>query len=270
MAAVALDGDNDLINIKRAARFLSVSEVSLRRWTDSGKLSCLRVGARRERRFRRSDLLAFLERQDAGQQNTGHAIAGRTPTGRAVAPNDGKPSGRVVLEGIAIADGHHLCSLYQNDLGRLKLSVPFLAEGLRGGDVCYLIAAADGQRRILESLRDVFPDLDEAVADGRLVVSEGQATGPEMYAYLEESFVRATRPGNQFLRLVGDMVWALEKGVAVDDLMEFEMRYNHTLARRFPIVSLCQYDVRAFSGTAVHEVLICHEDTFSYPLSRFI
>jgi hypothetical protein len=91
-----------------------------------------------------------------------------------------------------------------------------------------------------------------------------------MHAYLEENFVMATRAGNQSMRLVGDMVWALEKGIAIDDLMEFEMRYNHTLARRFPIVSLCQYDTRAFSGKAVHDVLVCHEDTFSHPLSRFI
>ncbi len=254
MAATPLAGDNDLITIKRAAQFLSVSEVSLRRWTDSGKLSCLRVGARRERRFRRHDLIAFLERQDAG----------------AAAKAGGQRSARVRLEGIAIDDGEHLCSLYQNDLGRVKLSVPFLAEGLRDGDVCFLIAAPETQREILASLGEVYRAMDEAVTERRLIVTEGKPTGPEMHAYLEESFVMATRAGNQSLRLVGDMVWALEKGVAIDDLMEFEMRYNHTLARRFPIVSLCQYDTRAFSGKAVHDVLMCHEDTFSYPLSRFI
>lgn len=254
MAATALAGNDDLITIKQAARFLSVSEVSLRRWTDSGRLSCLRVGARRERRFRRGDLIAFLERQDAG----------------VAAKAGGRRSARVKLEGIAIDDGEHLCSLYQNDLGRVKLSVPFLAEGLRDGDVCFLVATPETQREILASLGEVYRAMDEAVAERRLIVSEGKPTGPAMHAYLEESFVMATRAGNQSLRLVGDMVWALEKGVAIDDLMEFEMRYNHTLARRFPIVSLCQYDVRAFSGKAVHDVLMCHEDTFSHPLSRFI
>ncbi len=254
MAGIQLAGDQDLITIKQAARFLSVSEVSLRRWTDSGKLACLRVGARRERRFRRGDLIAFLEQQDAG----------------VAAKAGGQPPARVKLEGIAIDDGEHLCSLYQNDLGRVKLSVPFLAEGLRDGDVCFLIATPETQREILASLGEVYRATGEAIAERRLIVSEGKPTGPEMHAYLEENFVMATRAGNQSMRLVGDMVWALEKGVAIDDLMEFEMRYNHTLARRFPIVSLCQYDTRAFSGKAVHDVLVCHEDTFSHPLSRFI
>lgn len=59
------EGD-ELLDIKQAARFLKVSETSLRRWTNSGRLPCLRVGRRRERRFRRADLLAFLEDPSGG------------------------------------------------------------------------------------------------------------------------------------------------------------------------------------------------------------
>ena len=56
---------DELWDIKQAARFLQVSETSLRRWTNRGQLACLRVGLRRERRFRRADLLAFMEYQPA-------------------------------------------------------------------------------------------------------------------------------------------------------------------------------------------------------------
>lgn len=57
--------EEDLLDIRQAARFLNVSETSLRRWTNSGRLACLRVGLKRERRFRRAHLLAFLEDQPA-------------------------------------------------------------------------------------------------------------------------------------------------------------------------------------------------------------
>ena len=40
---------NDLLDIGEAARFLSGSEPSLRRWTSSGAPPCLRLGHRRER-----------------------------------------------------------------------------------------------------------------------------------------------------------------------------------------------------------------------------
>src|SRR2546430_5559444 len=52
----------ELLDIAQAAAFLHVSPMSLRRWTNSGRLPCFRVGGRRERRFRRADLLALLER----------------------------------------------------------------------------------------------------------------------------------------------------------------------------------------------------------------
>jgi len=60
-----LSDQEDLLDIKQAARFLLVSETSLRRWTNAGQLACLRVGRKRERRFRRADLLAFMEDQPA-------------------------------------------------------------------------------------------------------------------------------------------------------------------------------------------------------------
>src|SRR3979411_2766981 len=54
---------NGLLDIGQAAAFLNVSEASLRRWTNSGRLACLRVGRRRERRLPREDLGGFLEGQ---------------------------------------------------------------------------------------------------------------------------------------------------------------------------------------------------------------
>lgn len=255
MLDLAGDTETKLLNIGQAAAMLNVSEVSLRRWTNSGRLACVRVGAKRERRFRHRDLRAFLEEQ-------------KVPTRRR-AKSDGQVA-QVFLEGLAIDYGSHLCSLYDSDLGRVRLATPFLADGLRGGDVCFLIASGDGRAQILDHLGAVHGGLDEAIAQGRLILSDGMPTGVDMYDYLERSFFMATRAGDQHLRLLGDMVWFIDQGMEVDELMDFEMRYNHALARRFPVVSLCQYDARQFSGTAILSALKSHEDTFRYPLSRFL
>jgi excisionase family DNA binding protein len=59
---------DELLDIEQAAKFLNVSETSLRRGTNAGRLACLRVGRRRERRFRRADLLAFMEDEPAAAQ----------------------------------------------------------------------------------------------------------------------------------------------------------------------------------------------------------
>src|SRR5260370_36912774 len=51
---------NGLLNTEEAARFLRVSQASIRRWSDAGLLPARRVGRRRERRFATADLVQFL------------------------------------------------------------------------------------------------------------------------------------------------------------------------------------------------------------------
>ena len=72
----------DLLDISEAAQFLNVSETSLRRWTNDGLLACLRIGRRRERRFRRTDLLAFLE-QPTAAPSAGNGEGGSMKTQKA-------------------------------------------------------------------------------------------------------------------------------------------------------------------------------------------
>lgn len=261
MATTPSEPNADLLNIKEAAALLKVSEASLRRWTNAGRLACLRLGAKRERRFRRADLLSFLE-------------------DRAATPVPARPTGsrpaEVMLEGIAIEYGNHLCTLYENDLGRLKWSVPFLADGLRNGDGCFLIATAAVRDEIVGQVSEALDggETDGAVAraleQGQLVLSDGIADGEAMCRFVERSLVMGTRSGTQSFRLLGDMSWCLKLGMTYDELIAYEARYNYDIARRFPLVSVCQYDVRDFTGSAVLNALKCHEDTFDYPLSRFL
>ena len=247
-----------LMNIKQAARLLNVSEVSLRRWTSSGKLACLRVGAKRERRFRRNDLMAFLEEQ---------AVDSTCPTPGA--PASGATT-QISVDGIAIDHGSHLCMIYENDFGRVKWSVPFLGDGLEAGDACALVASAEVQEDVLGELGKLRPDLKSDVGGGRLVVSDGASSAIEMYEMAETFLENATRSGSQSIRILGDMAWCFSRQMELKELADFELRYNNFLARSFPVVSLCQYDARRFSGQGVLTALKCHEDNFKHPLARFL
>lgn len=248
------DDHSELLNIKEAAALMKVSEASLRRWTNAGNLPCMRVGARRERRFRRSDLMAFMQSRE---------------TASAAMPKGDRPA-EVVLEGISIAYGNHICTLYENDLGRVKWSVPFIRDGLRNGEGCLLVATKEVRDEILGHVSEVWDGVPGARKDGQLILSDGIPDGEAMCRFVEHSLVMATRAGMQSFRLLGDMSWCLALGMNYDDLLAYEMRYNHEVARRFPLVSVCQYDVRDFSGPAVLNALKCHEDTFNYTLSRFL
>ncbi|MFQ5346503.1 MAG: MEDS domain-containing protein [Rhodothalassiaceae bacterium] len=256
----SMTGGEELLNIKQAARILNASEVSLRRWTDAGLLPCVRVGARRERRFRREDLFAFPE--------TGKPRPGRRSGNRRSGQGTGHLS--ISLEGLAIDYSNHLCALYETDGGRSKLAVPFLADGIRNDDICYLVGAAEGVNEILGHLREVAPQTDRAIGSGQLVIWNGFESVQVALATFEQAFLAASRAGRQGLRVVGDMAWFLEHGMDFSDLESFEISYNHKLAHRFAVISLCLYDVRRFSGREVLGALKCHEDTFRFPLTRFL
>jgi transcriptional repressor of dcmA and dcmR len=246
-----------LLNIKQAAKILNASEISLRRWTDSGKLPCLRIGVRRERRFRLSDLENYLQ-QDRSVEH----VTAIKPTGHRIAT--------IELEGISIDYGSHLCTFYDTDPGRLKLSLPFLLDGLQSGDRCFLVATAAVQAIILNELRDVRSAIDQDIQENRLITLDGMASGAELYAFFENAFLNAGKQGIKGLRVLGDMAWALKRGFKIEALYDFEANYNQGLGRRFPVVSLCQYDARLFSGVALLNALKCHEDTFQYPLNHFL
>jgi excisionase family DNA binding protein len=244
----------DLLNIKQAARLLQVSETSLRRWTNAGRLACLRVGRRRERRFRRADLLAFLEEQPASP-----ALAGRAGPREARSPGIG---------GIPLPSGSHVVALYADDGGRATLAAAFLADGLRPGTVCFLVTAPEARPHILTQLVRAWGPLEREIDDGRLVLSEYAASVPAQYEYFEARFVAAARAGARSFRVVGD-VTAFAAAVARGEVLEYEVGFD-VVGRRFPVVTLCEYDVRRFSSLDLLNVLKLHEDTFRYPVDRLL
>ncbi|MEX2515578.1 MAG: MEDS domain-containing protein [Gammaproteobacteria bacterium] len=258
-----ISNHSEWLNIHQAAKLLQVSAVSLRRWTDSGRLNCYRIGGKRERRFRQEDLIAFLKDYRGNDACNSEDAVGKHrafPVQQAA----------VTLAGITIEYGNHLCSLYESDKGRLKMAVPFLAEGLRRGDICYLIATGSISEKIITALRKVEPGVDKAIVNGGLNVSDGAVSAEAMYIYFENELFKSTQSGEHAVRVLGDMAWFLDRGLDTKELIDFEKRYNHSLAHRFPVVSLCQYDARRFDGSGILNALRCHEDTFAYPLSRFI
>lgn len=66
---ISLDMDDSFVGIDEAAKFLGVSQATIRRMTASNRLQCYRFSRMGHRRFRKSDLVtAFAVRQNLVQQ----------------------------------------------------------------------------------------------------------------------------------------------------------------------------------------------------------
>jgi transcriptional repressor of dcmA and dcmR len=243
-----------LLNTKEAAGFLRVSEASIRRWSDAGLLPARRIGRRRERRFREADLVRFLGTTggDAGSQT--QAVPASINVG-----------------GVPLALHTHLATLYDSDPGRLRLTVPFFADGLRAGQPCYLAASGDVLDAYVEALgKEPGVDLDAAIEEGRFTVIAGPGTSVEgAVTFWEQAFWRALADGPSVLRVVGEMKCELHAFSSEAEMMRYEVAFN-MLARRFPTVTLCQYDVREFGGEVVFQAIKAHPDLYSVHMGSFL
>jgi transcriptional repressor of dcmA and dcmR len=242
-----------LLDIKQAAQFLKVSEMSLRRWTNSGRLPCVRVGGKRERRFRRSDLLAFLEHEAIGRE-----VGGAAPAS----------TGHVRVGGIPVPFGSHLVAVYSSDVGRTQLAVGFVADGFNVDGRCYLIAAPGVQKQILKQLEKAVTSVRSERDSGRLVLLEYRDSVDSQLEMLETALLAGVRAGAQSLRLVGDC-WGLAKKVSASEMIRYEAEAEQLL-RRLPVATLCLYDARRFSGLALLNALKAHSDAFRYPTERLL
>ena len=245
------DRSSGWLSTRESARKLGVSEASVRRWADQGALPARRLGKRRERRFRPEDVEKFV-----------------VPRQSRVL--EGNPSW-LVVGGQPVPPGTHLVAFYDSDAGRVRLAVPFLAEGLVAGQPCFLFAHGEELDSYLEALSG-YPgvDVDDALASGLLTTGGAPGkTVPEALAFWERALWSALDHNSRVVRAVGEMASERDHFISEGEMLTYEAMLNMTL-KRFPCVVICQYDVRKFSGQAVLQALRAHPDVASVPLGMLL
>lgn len=245
-----------MLSTREVAERLGVSEASVRRWSDSGRLPVRRVGKRRERRFKAEDVDAAA----------GRLRAERT---RVAISHVARPV--VVLAGKTFELPLHLPAFYDSDAGRVRLTAPFIADGLRAGQPCFLIAQGEELASYMDALAaEPGVDLDAAISTGLLAIVPGPGrTVAKALDFWEENLWAAMDRHATVLRAVGEMVSERLVFESEQEMLAYEAAFNMT-ARRFPCAVICQYDVRKFSGRAILAALRAHPDVLDVSLSLLI
>src|SRR5438067_7019095 len=138
------------LTIGEAAQFLNVSEVSLRRWTNSGKLRCFRVGGRSERRFLIEDLLAFMPsasiQPEVSKQRA--AETQRIPE--------------------RASHQRHICLFFLDPDEQWQMVRPYLLEYLHANVPVLYLQESDSPSHLLDLLSAEGVPLEEVIARGLL------------------------------------------------------------------------------------------------------
>jgi DNA-binding MarR family transcriptional regulator len=156
------------------------------------------------------------------------------------------------------AQPSHVCGLCDGAAGGRTLLVKFLAQGLKRGDRCLLVASVETQRGILAELNH------RRRAPARLVVSEGYPSADAQVAFVKGEAHEARQSG-QDLCIAGNMSWTLSKKLQMEALLDIETQFD-ALAKQVPLTSVCLYDARHFSSGDFLRAVKCHSDHQLYPI----
>ena len=148
----------------------------------------------------------------------------------------------------------------------------FLADGFHAGHTSFIAATPAVQQQIIDAMRRTRPAIDDDITQHRLIrVEYAQTTAAQLERW-ESLFVGAMNRGATLLRVVGD-------GSGINPaptpefnaiMAQYEASYAEFVARRFPVVTLCLYDARLYTGLDVARFLKVHNGTFTHPSTRLL
>ena len=234
------------LTIGEAAQFLNVSEVSLRRWTNSGKLRCFRVGGRSERRFLIDDLLAFMLSTNVESQPP--EIETNTSS-EPTAPHE-----------------RHISLFFRDQDEQWQLMRPYLLEHLTTGALVIYLHHSTSSERLMELLHTEGLPLDDLIARGLLRVLPpelsylltGRFDAQRMLSFVESAILAALEVGHTRILLTGEMTWSLSGTPGSEQMMSYEEELNPLVDKYPGVTIICQYDLRRFNGVSILDALLTH------------
>ncbi|WP_436911908.1 MEDS domain-containing protein [Halosimplex marinum] len=171
-------------------------------------------------------------------------------------------------------DGHdhtndHFALIYDDRDEQFAATVPFLRQGLEGGEKCMYVGSERSLETVADLLRDRGIPVDEAVESGALVFESVANTylrdgsfDPESMMDLYEAEIEAATDEFDAFRVVAETDWIVEAGVPIEAFMEYESRVNE-LFDDADAIAMCQYDRTTFPPEELIEVVRVHPHLIS-------
>lgn len=149
-----------------------------------------------------------------------------------------------------VALGSHLIHFWQNE-EEFKRGVRFLEPGIANESQYFVLIGHDeANQRVLEVLRKTCGDLDRVLQEGRLIIVGRESSASAMLANIDAAFAAVVRKGATVIRCLGTFGKGEAPGRGAYEQIELENGAT-ALARRYPCVFVCMFDINEMSGWLV-------------------
>ena len=174
------------------------------------------------------------------------------------------PDLSIRFAGATLGEHRHICAFFNNPDEEYRALLPFIKEGLERGEKGFHVVGPKARRDHLERLRSYGIDANGAIERGQLELydwndayfPDGRFDHHRMLAMWERTFADAARKGYPLTRLVANMGWAFEGRSGIDDLLEYEAKFNLLPPHGNPVG--CAYDLRKVPGDVVVDIMRTH------------
>ena len=234
-----------LLTIAEAATFLNVSKATIRRWTNDGRLQCLRIGARDERRFHKHELVAFL-----GEDSSRHS----------------EPMAETVA--CVSARAAHRCLVTKDKDEEWELLAPAILSGLEEGAQVLMIEVADRKDRLEKLLKSKGLSKRKLLASHALrsvsvedsYFLSGEFRWDRAIAFIESAILEAKARGFEKVLIIGADSGAADSGVQgyANELKKYELGIDEMLARHPNASVLCPYTASEISAQLMVQGFLTH------------
>lgn len=170
------------------------------------------------------------------------------------------------LAGTPLGTVRHVCAFFANDEEEYRVLLPFIQEGLSGGDRAIHVVNPGQRQKHLQRLAAEGIDTTAKQSSGQLQVQantdvylrDGHFDQDRMLAAFEEiAKTGRTVEGFSLSRIVCRMDWAAGDPSRIGNVIEFESRVNDVWSR-FDDVVICTYHLSQFGGDAVIDIMRTH------------
>jgi hypothetical protein len=165
----------------------------------------------------------------------------------------------------SVPSGTHICAFYRGPAGRDDVVMPFLADGIRGGQKCICVLESLAPADVLVRL-DRQVALGDSVETGQLELAtpadayllSGTFSTDDMLSYWQQAAAAAQgAKGSGVLRATGEMPSVLNHPDGRKEFFRYEARLTGVVAS-LPAVIFCLYDLQRFGAEVLMDTLRTH------------
>jgi hypothetical protein len=164
----------------------------------------------------------------------------------------------------------HAALVYWSRQEFLDTIVPFLVDGLQGGDLVVHIAHEEPLPPVVQALERAGVDVATATAQGQLMLlTADQAFAPQGRFDLEEAsagikamIAAAQAGGARQVRFSVDISYVLSGTPGIEDFMLLDARANEDILPSQPFICICAYNASRGLDHLVEDMFLTHPLVF--------